>query len=76
MQRVNPTLVSVAFGAGIGVSTMLVSLVLGRAVADVPDEDPHLDRPPIGFRLIWWPIQWISYYLGRLIPPSRYGKQR
>ena len=68
----NPTVVSVAFGAGIGVSTMLVSLVLGRAVADVPDEDrTYLDRPPIGFRLVWWPIQWISYYLGRLLP-ARY----
>jgi tight adherence protein C len=65
----NPTVVSVAFGAGIGVSTMLVSLVLGRAVADVPDEDrTYLDRPPMGFRLVWWPIQWISYYLGRLLP--------
>lgn len=65
----NPTVVSVAFGAGIGLATMLVSLVLGRAVADVPDEDrTYLDRPPIGFRLVWWPIQWISYYLGRLLP--------
>ncbi len=68
----NPTVVSVAFGAGIGLSTMLVSLVIGRAAADVPDEDrTYLDRPPIGFRLVWWPIQWISYYLGRLIPTSR-----
>jgi len=65
----NPTVVSVAFGAGIGVSTMLISLVLGRAVADVPAEDrTYLDRPPIGFRLVWWPIQWISFYLGRLLP--------
>ena len=62
-------MVSIAFGAGIGLSTMLVSLVLGRAVAEVPDEDrTYLDRPPLGFRIVWWPIQWIAYYLGRLIP--------
>ena len=68
----NPTVVSIAFGAGIGLSTMLVSWVLGRAVAEVPEEDrTYLDRPPIGFRLVWWPIQWIAYYLGRLVPPSR-----
>jgi len=37
---------------------MLVSLVIGRAVAEVPDEArTYLDRPPIGFRLVWWPIQ-------------------
>ncbi len=46
--------------------------MIGRAAADVPEEDrTYLDRPPIGFRLVWWPIQWIAYYLGRLIPPSR-----
>jgi len=68
----NPTMVSVAFGAGIGLSVMLVSLVLGRAVADVPDEDrTYLDRPPLGFRIMWWPIQWIAYYLGRLMPARR-----
>ena len=68
----NPTVVSVAFGAGIGLSAMLVSLVVGRAVADVPDEDrTYLDRPPLGFRIVWWPIQWIAYYLGRLMPARR-----
>ena len=68
----NPTMVSVAFGAGIGLSVMLVSIVLGRAVADVPDEDrTYLDRPPLGFRIVWWPIQWIAYYLGRLMPARR-----
>ncbi len=68
----NPTVVSVAFGAGIGLSAMMVSLVVGRAVADVPDQDrTYLDRPPLGFRLVWWPIQWIAYYLGRLLSAKR-----
>lgn len=67
----NPTFVSIAFGAAIGVSAMLVSLTLGRAIAEVPNEDrTYLDRPPLGFRLVWWPIQWISYYLGRLLPAT------
>ena len=71
----NPTVVSVAFGAGIGLSAMLVSLVLGRAVAEVPGEDrTYLDRPPMGFRIVWWPIQWIAYYLGRLLPASQRQK--
>jgi tight adherence protein C len=67
----DPTVVSLAFGAAIGVSAMLVVWVLGRAVAEVPDQDrTYLDRPPLGFRLAWWPIQWIAFYLGRLLPVS------
>ena len=70
-----PTVVSIAFGAAIGVSATLFSLVLGRAVAEVPGEDrTYLDRPPIGFRIVWWPIQWIAYYLGRLLPASQRQK--
>ena len=61
--------VSIAFGAGIGLAAMLVAWVLGQAVAAVPEEDrTYLDRPPLGFRLIWWPIRWLSFYLGRLLP--------
>ena len=41
----------------------------GRGGAE--EDRTYLDRPPIGFRLVWWPIQWIAYYLGRLIPASR-----
>jgi tight adherence protein C len=65
----NPTVVSIAFGAGIGLSAMLVSLVIARSLAEVPDEDrTYLDRPPIAFRIVWWPIQWIAFYLGRALP--------
>lgn len=65
------TVVSVAFGAGIGLAAMCVAWVLGQAVAAVPGEDrTYLDRPPLGFRLIWWPIRWLSFYLGRLLPLS------
>jgi tight adherence protein C len=67
----NQTVVSIAFGAGIGLSAMLVSLVIARALAEVPDEDrTYLDHPPIAFRVAWWPIQWIAFYLGRLLPAS------
>jgi len=37
-------------------------------VAAVPEERREFkDPPPLGFRLIWWPIQWGSHYLDPLL---------
>jgi tight adherence protein C len=48
-----------------------VSYWLVSAIADVPPEDRSFrDRPPLAFRLAWWPIQWIAHYLGRILPVS------
>jgi tight adherence protein C len=34
----------------------------------VPEEDrTYLDPPPVGFRLVWWPIQWVAFYFGGLL---------
>lgn len=54
---------------GIGLSFALVGWLIGRAISNVPDEDrEYKDPPPAGFRLIWWPIQWISFYLEASVP--------
>lgn len=55
-----------------GMTTLSIGLAgwqLTRALTEVPTEDrTYLDRPPLTFRLLWWPIQWLSYYLGTLLP--------
>lgn len=63
------------FAAGIGLSVALVAWLVSRALAAVPDEDrAYKDAPPLGFRLIWWPIQWISHYLGPLLSSKTYHR--
>jgi tight adherence protein C len=65
----SPAVVSALFGAAIGASALLVAWLLGRAVAAVPSQDrTYLDRPPWALRLTWWPLQWLSFYLGRALP--------
>lgn len=52
------------FALGIGLSVALVAWIVSRAVAEVPEENRNYkDPPPIGLRIVWWPIQWISFYL-------------
>jgi tight adherence protein C len=58
-----------------GVSAALLGWLLSKAAADVPQEDrQYKDPPPLGFRLVWWPIQWISYYLQPLISRRAHAK--
>lgn len=55
----------------IGAAFSLGGYAVYRIVIEVPQEDrTYLDRPPTGFRLIWWPVQLISYNLGPLLPLS------
>ena len=61
------------FALGIGLSGALVAWLVSHALSQVPAEDrQYKDRPPLGFRLVWWPVQWISHFLGGLLP----GKTR
>jgi tight adherence protein C len=54
-----------AIGGMIAVSAGIIGWQFTRALAEVPTEDrTYRDRPPLAFRILWWPIQWISYYLG------------
>jgi tight adherence protein C len=53
---------------GLAVPVALIAWVLARAAAAVPEEDrQYKDAPPLGFRLVWWPIQWISHYVEPLL---------
>jgi tight adherence protein C len=62
------TLLALLFGTSAGFVIMRVS----RAVAAIPVEDRrYKDPPPLGFRLVWWPIQWLSHPLDRIMPESR-----
>lgn len=51
-----------------GVSVALMAMLLGKAVAAIPPQDRrYMDTPPLGFRLMWWPIQWCSHVIRRLL---------
>lgn len=53
----------------IGVSAALLAWLLTRAMMAVPPEDrTYRDAPPVGFRLLWWPIQAVGHYFGAWIP--------
>lgn len=52
-----------------GLSVALVGWLVSRSAASVPKQDRlWLDAPPGGFRVVWWPVQWIAYYLRALMP--------
>lgn len=54
---------------GLGFSIFVLAHGLGRAIAAVPSEDrSYRDVPPRFFRLLWWPIRWLAFYLGPLLP--------
>jgi tight adherence protein C len=56
-----PFLIALAFGLGVALFTAW----LARGAAEVPSEDrTYRDPPPRAMRLVWWPIQWIAFYIG------------
>lgn len=58
------TLVALAIGSSVTVLVWLVSRVLAQIP---PDDRTYKDTPPLGFRLIWIPIVWVSYFMGRWV---------
>lgn len=57
--------------AAIGAAAAAVGWLLGSLAAEVPAEDrSYRDRPPPAFRLAWWPIHWLSHYLGAWLPDA------
>ncbi len=65
-------ILAVAMTAGVAVA--LVVWLVSRAVAQVPEEDrQYKDPPPLGFRLVWWPVQWVAYFIEPLIRAPRYS---
>ncbi|MES2259661.1 MAG: type II secretion system F family protein [Pseudomonadota bacterium] len=60
--QVNLAIALIALAAGSAAG--LVALLIGSSVAKIPPEDRrYKDKPPLGFRLLWWPIQWCGYAL-------------
>lgn len=65
-------MVVLLFGLGIGLSIALIAWLITRALSVVPAEDrEYKDPPPAAFRLIWWPIQWISFYIAPFYSQKR-----
>ena len=60
------------FAIAAGLSFALVAWVISRLAADVPKQDrAWLDAPPLGFRLLWWPLQWLAHYLDPWLSAAR-----
>lgn len=58
------TLTLTLIAAAAGLSAALLAWLVSRSMASVPSEDrSYKDPPPMGLRLVWWPIQWVSHYL-------------
>lgn len=67
-----PTLVATLIALAIGAAVALLAGVLGRVLSTVPVEDrEYKDTPPLGFRVIWWPVQWVSHFIAPFISERR-----
>jgi tight adherence protein C len=61
---------SIALAAGLSVA--LVAWLITKLVSEVPAQDRTWnDSPPIGFRVLWWPIQWAAFYLQPFVSTKR-----
>lgn len=57
------------FAIAIGLSVALFAWVLSSRVAQIPSEDrQYKDSPPLGFRLAWLLIHWISHSIDPILP--------
>ena len=71
----HPTAVITAVALCAGLAVALIAWLLSRTLAEVPPEDrKYRDRPPLGFRLMWMPIHWLSFFLGPLISGKEYER--
>jgi tight adherence protein C len=69
-QHAGPTVALISAAAGFVVA--LLAWLLSRALAAVPPEDrAYKDRPPLGYRLLWQPINWVAHFAGGRISPKR-----
>lgn len=60
----NFTVISILVALAVGLSVALVTWLVSRALAEVPPDDrAYKDPPPLGFRLVWWPITWVSHFI-------------
>lgn len=69
VEILDPSWVIGAIALSTGLSVALVGWLVSRAAAAVPPQDRlWLDPPPAGYRIVWWPVQWLSHYLQALLP--------
>lgn len=60
----NPQWVITGLALAAGLSFALVAWVFSRLAAAVPEQDrTWFDAPPLGYRLLWWPVQWLAHYI-------------
>lgn len=66
------TLVITSVAVAVGLSFALIAWLISRLALAVPDQDRTWnDAPPWGFRLLWYPIQWLAFYVEPWIPTNR-----
>lgn len=62
------TTIIIFIGLSIGLSIGLFAWIIARTIETIPAEDrQYKDEPPLGFRLLWQPIQWLSHFIAPLI---------
>ncbi len=68
----NASLVITLLAVAAGLSVALLAWLVSRSMANVPQENrQYKDPPPLGFRLAWWPIQWIAHHAQPWWPQAR-----
>jgi tight adherence protein C len=56
------------FALSVGLAVGLLAWLISHYIAHIPAEDrEYKDRPPLGFRLAWAPIQWLAYTIAPFI---------
>lgn len=69
MERIDPAWLPWIAAIAFGLSAAAVGWLAASLAAEVPDEDrTYRDRPPAAFRIAWWPIHWLSFYVGPVLP--------
>lgn len=69
LMTLDPRWVIAAIALSAGLSVALVAWLVSRSAAAVPRQDRMwLDAPPVGYRLVWWAVQWLAHYLRALLP--------
>lgn len=64
----NVNFVTTVIAVAIGFAVALLAWLLTRTVSEVPPEDrEYKDAPPLGFRLVWLPVQWVSLFIGPMM---------
>ena len=68
----DPQWIVAGFALAAGLSFALIAWVVSRLAAAVPEQDrTWFDPPPWGFRLLWWPLQWLAHYLDPWLSAAR-----